>query len=98
MPLTEMLEGLHSSPPPLPGSSHPDPISYNSHQGFPGCSAVKSLPANARDIGDSDLIPRSGRSPGGEHGYPLQSACLENLRTDESVRRQSIGPHRVGYD
>ena len=25
-----------------------------------------------------DLIPGSGRSPGGEHGNPLQYSCLEN--------------------
>ena len=29
---------------------------------------VKNLPANAGDTGDMDLIPRSGRSPGGGHG------------------------------
>ena len=40
--------------------------------------AVKNLPANAGDIRDVDLIPRSGRSLGGEHGNPLQYACLEN--------------------
>ena len=36
---------------------------------------VKNLLANAGDVG---LIPGSGRSPGGEHGNPLQYACLEN--------------------
>ena len=25
------------------------------------------------------LIPRSGRSPGGGHGNPLQYSCLENF-------------------
>ena len=39
---------------------------------------VKKLPANAGDIRDPDLIPRSGRSPGGAHGNPLQYSCLEN--------------------
>ena len=43
--------------------------------GFPGGSVVKNPPANA---GDSGLIPGSGRSPGGENGYPLQYSCLEN--------------------
>ena len=38
---------------------------------------VNNLPANARDI-DVDLIPGSGRSPGGGHGNPLQNYCLEN--------------------
>ena len=39
---------------------------------------VKSLLANAGDVRDVGLIPRSGRSPGGEHGNPLQYSCLEN--------------------
>ena len=29
-------------------------------------------------IGDADLIPESGRSPGGGQGNPLQYSCLEN--------------------
>ena len=37
-----------------------------------------NLPANAGDTGDVGLTPRSGRSPGGGHGKPLQYACLEN--------------------
>ena len=40
--------------------------------------AVKNLPANAGDIRDTDLMPGSGRSPGGMHGNPLQYSCLEN--------------------
>ena len=36
---------------------------------------VKNLPANA---GDTGYIPRSGRSPGGGHGNPLQYSCLDN--------------------
>ena len=39
---------------------------------------VKNLPVNAGDIRDRDLIPGSGRSPGGGHGNPLQYSCLEN--------------------
>ena len=39
---------------------------------------VKNLPANAEDIRDTGSIPRSGRSPGGGHGNPLQYFCLEN--------------------
>ena len=33
---------------------------------------------NAGATGDADLIPASGRSPGGGHGNPLQCSCLEN--------------------
>ena len=39
---------------------------------------VKNPSANARDAGDAGSIPRSGRSPGGGHGKPLQYSCLEN--------------------
>ena len=39
---------------------------------------VKNPSANARDVRDMDSIPESGRSPGGEHGNPLQYSCLEN--------------------
>ena len=42
---------------------------------FPGGSAVKNLPANARDEG---LIPGLGRSPGEGNGNPLQYSCLGN--------------------
>ena len=39
---------------------------------------VKNLPAKAGDLRDMGLIPGSRRSPGGEHGKPLQYSCLEN--------------------
>ena len=39
---------------------------------------VKGPFANTRDIRDVGSIPRLGRSPGGEHGNPLQYSCLEN--------------------
>ena len=39
---------------------------------------VKNLPANVGDIRDVASILRSGRSPGGGHGNPLQYSCLEN--------------------
>ena len=39
---------------------------------------VKNLTANAGDAGDVDLIPGSGRCPGGGHGNPLPYFCLEN--------------------
>ena len=45
--------------------------------GFSGNSVVKNLPANARDAGDSGLIPGSGRPPGG-NGNPLQYSCWDN--------------------
>ena len=39
---------------------------------------VKNLPANARDIRDLDLIPGSGRSPGGGQDNLLHHSHLEN--------------------
>ena len=39
---------------------------------------VKNPPAYAGDVRDAVLSPGSGRSPGGEHGNPLQYSCLEN--------------------
>ena len=38
---------------------------------------VKTLPANAGDVG---LIPGSGKSPGEENGNPLQYSCLGNSK------------------
>ena len=38
---------------------------------------VKNPPANA-EVRDSDSIPGSERSPGGQHGNPPQYSCLEN--------------------
>ena len=45
---------------------------------FPGGAVVKNLPANAGDGKDIDLIHKSGRSPGGGNGNPLQYSFLEN--------------------
>ena len=39
---------------------------------------VKNTLANAGDIGDSVLIPGSGKSPGEVNGNPLHYSCLEN--------------------
>ena len=39
---------------------------------------VKNLPVNAGNLRDSSWIPGSRRTPGGEHGNPLQYSCLGN--------------------
>ena len=39
---------------------------------------IMKLPANTGDIRDTDLIPGSGRSPGGRHGNLLHYSCQEN--------------------
>ena len=46
--------------------------------GFTGGSVVKNPPTNARNLGDTGLVPGLGRSPGGGNGNPLQYSCLEN--------------------
>ena len=45
--------------------------------GFLGGSVGRESTCNAGDTGDSGSIPRSGRSPGGWHGYPFQYSCLD---------------------
>ena len=39
---------------------------------------VKNLLVSAGDMGEAGSILRLGRSPGDEHGSPLQYSCLEN--------------------
>ena len=46
--------------------------------GFPGGSVGKESSLSAGLTGESGLILGLGRSPGGEHGYPLQYSCLES--------------------
>ena len=50
-------------------------------------------------MGDLDLIPRLGRSPGGGHGNPLQYSCLENPPwTEEPGGLKSMVLQRVRYN
>ena len=51
---------------------------------------VKNLPAKAGDLKDAGLIFELGRSPGGEHGNPLQYSCLENPQGKRSL--EGYGP------
>ena len=64
----------------LPRSKEPETNFTGPHSmgGFPGGSVVRNLPANARDVRDTGLIPGSGRFPGGGHGNPLQYSYLDN--------------------
>ena len=55
---------------------------------------VKNPFANAGDIRDVGLIPRSGRSPGEGYGNPLQYSCLENPM-DRGVWQAIV--HRVAF-
>ena len=59
---------------------------------------VRNLPANAGDVRDTGSISGLGRSPGGEHGNPLQYSCLENSMGRGAWGLLSIGLERVGQD
>ena len=50
--------------------------------GFPGGSDGKESSCNLGDLGS---IPGLGRSPGGEHGSPLQYSFLENPHEQRSL-------------
>ena len=49
--------------------------------GISGGSDCKESTCN---LGDLDLIPGLGRSPGAEHGNPLQYSCPENPMDKEA--------------
>ena len=66
--------------------------------GFPGGASGKVPSASSGDIRDLSSIPRSGGSPGGGHSNPLQCSCLENPRTEEPGRLQSVGSQRVEHN
>ena len=56
---------------------------------IPGGSDGKESACNVGDLGS---IPGLGRSPGGEHGNPLQYSCQENPM-NRGVWRATV--HRV---
>ena len=55
---------------------------------------VKNLLDNTRDIRDAGLIPRSGRSPEGGNGNPLQYSWLENPHGWRSLVGYSLWGHK----
>ena len=59
---------------------------------------VKNLPDNSGDIKNPGSIPRLGRSPGGEHGNPLQYSCLENPMDRGAWQAMVHGVARVRHD
>ena len=68
-------------------------------EGFPGGSAVKNPPANA---GDAGLIPRSGRSLGGEKKKKRQPTAVLLPGEFHGLRSlagySSCGHKRIGHD
>ena len=72
------LEGLHLTDlhmSPWSKSMNTPSEAAPAFTGLPCDSHGKESACNAEDLG---LIPRSGRSPEEENGYPLQYSCLEN--------------------
>ena len=53
---------------------------------------------SACDAGDRSSITGLGGSPGEGNGDPLHYSCLENSRTEELGRLQSMGSQRVGHN
>ena len=58
---------------------------------FSGGSAGKQSACSAENLGS---IPGLGRSPGGEHGNPLQYSCLENPQGQRSLVDYSLWGRR----
>ena len=56
-----------------------------STMGFPGGTSGKESACNAGNIRDVSSIPGLGKSPGGEHGNPLQYSYLENNPMDKGA-------------
>ena len=50
-------------------------VPFIAEEECPGDLDGKESACNAGDLG---LIPGLGKSPGGDHGSPLQYSCLEN--------------------
>ena len=59
---------------------------------------VRNPPGIIGDIRDMDLIPGSGRFPGGRNGNPLHYSYLENPMDRRAWWLQSMGSPRVGFD
>ena len=70
----------------MPGLFH----LVNVHEGIPHGSAVKNLPANTEDSGDTGAIPGLRRSPAEGNDNRLQYSCLENPVDIGACRLPSI--------
>ena len=72
----------------------------------------KESSCNAGGTGDAGSIPGLGRSPGEEHGNPLQYSCLENpidrgaswaavlkvTKSQTQTKRLSVRAHPLGSE
>ena len=57
----------------------------------------KESSQNAEAAGGVGSIPGSGRSPGGEHGNPVQSSCLENPMDRGAWEATVMWSQRAGH-
>ena len=73
------------------GSSHDGLICVYIATGFPGGSDGKE---SVCSVGDLVSIPGLGRSPGGEHGNPLQYSSLENPHGQRNLVGYSPWGHK----
>ena len=66
-------------------------VAYSTYMGFRGGSDSKESACNVGDLGSTLQL---GRSPGGEHGKPLQYSCLENPHGQRSLTGYSPWGHK----
>ena len=66
--------------------------------GSPDGSAGKESTYNAGDPGDMGSISRSGRSPGGGNGNPLQNSHLKNPMDRGAWQATGMRLQRVGHN
>ena len=66
--------------------------------GLSGGTVVQNPPGNVRTARDVDLIPGSGRSPGGGHGNPSSILAWRVPQTEESDWLQTMGAQRRRHD
>ena len=75
-------------------------IYYTQEGAFQVALLVKNSPASVGAVRDMGSILRSGRSPGGWHGNPLQYSCLENP-TDRGAwwaKAHGVAKSRTGLE
>ena len=73
-------------------------IYMHTYMSFPGGVTGKESACKAGDLGDVDLIPGWGRSPGGGHGNPLQYSCLEDSTQKGAWQAIVRGVQRVRHN
>ena len=77
------------------GSQSWNPLLAHKHRPLRRCSPGGSDgKESAYSVGDPGLIPRSGRSPRGRNGNPLQYSCLQNSHEQRGLASYSPWGHK----